>query len=252
MSEPQPTQVPVVRSLRDLRLSDLMLIVIAGLLVTRLGGLLAQWLLADADGASAAERTNLLGVVVLALGVQAVGLVGAVYGVAVRLRGLAWAEIGLRPVSRTWLVRAAIVALLAYLLVAVINLGIQSNMSEAQRNPQLDVLAPVGFDWTALLAMLILAGAIVPFAEELFFRGLLYGWLRARMGVPIAAALSALCFSMLHGIAWLMPALVLLGVILAVVYERSGSIWAATVTHGLFNTITTILFYIVLAAGLEM
>jgi membrane protease YdiL (CAAX protease family) len=39
---------------------------------------------------------------------------------------------------------------------------------------------------------------------------------------------------------------------LALVYERSGSIWAATITHGLFNSCTTLLYYLALATGIEL
>ena len=95
-------------------------------------------------------------------------------------------------------------------------------------------------------------GAIVPFAEELFFRGFVYGWLRQRMSIWPAALVSGLGFAVLHGVWWLIPALLLLGVILALVYERSGSIWAAVITHGLFNSFTTLLYYLALAIGVEL
>ena len=67
-----------------------------------------------------------------------------------------------------------------------------------------------------------------------------------------AAAISGLGFAVLHGVWWLIPALLLLGVVLALVYERSGSIWAAAITHGLFNSFTTVLLYLALATGIEL
>ena len=103
---------------------------------------------------------------------------------------LAWAEVGFRPLPDGWLVRAAGLALIAFVLASLINLAVQSLMAEPPRNPQFDLIAPVGFSWRSLLLTLLFVGAIVPFAEELFFRGFLYGWLRRRMAVWPAAAVS--------------------------------------------------------------
>ena len=59
-------------------------------------------------------------------------------------------------------------------------------------------------------------------------------------------------FSLLHNILWLVPALTVLGVILARVYEKSGSLWAVMVTHGLFNGVTVVLIYVLLGLGVEL
>jgi membrane protease YdiL (CAAX protease family) len=142
--------------------------------------------------------------------------------------------------------------LAAFVVASLITMGVQSLMEEPPRNPQLDLIAPDGFSWSGLLITLAFVGAIVPFAEELFFRGLVYGWLRRRMSVGLAASVSALGFAVLHGIWWLIPALALLGIVLALIYERSGSIWTAVITHGLFNSFTTLLYYLALATGVEL
>ena len=218
--------------------SDLLLALIVGLGVTRLACVAAVALLAGPGFSGEGDLPDLQLLVIVVLTVQTIGLIGAIYLFAVWRRRLAWAEIGLRPLPHGWLIRAAVVAVIAFVLASLVNLGVQSLMAEPPRNPQLDLIAPVG--------------AIVPFAEELFFRGLVYGWLRQRLSVWWAAAISGLGFAVLHGVWWLIPALLLLGVVLALVYERSGSIWAAAITHGLFNSFTTLLFYLALATGIEL
>jgi membrane protease YdiL (CAAX protease family) len=145
-----------------------------------------------------------------------------------------------------------VVGVIVYVLASLVNLGVQSLMEEAPRNPQLDLIAPDGFSWSGLLITLVFVGAIVPFAEELFFRGLVFGWLRRRMPVWLAASVSGLGFAVLHGVWWLIPALALLGIVLALIYERSGTIWTAVITHGLFNSFTTLLYFLALATGLEL
>ena len=248
-----PTTTPAPPpTLADVRVSDLLLALIVGLGATRLAGVAAVALLAGPGFAGQGELPDLQLLIVVVLTVQTVGLIGAIYLFAVLRRRLAWAEIGLRPLPQGWLVRAAAVALLAFVLASLVNLGVQSLMEEPTRNPQLDLIAPDGFSWHSLIITLLFVGAIVPFAEELFFRGLIYGWLRQRMPVWLAALVSGLGFAVLHGVWWLIPALLLLGVVLALVYERSGSIWAAVITHGVFNSFTTLLYFLALATGVEL
>jgi membrane protease YdiL (CAAX protease family) len=92
----------------------------------------------------------------------------------------------------------------------------------------------------------------MPFVEELLFRGLFYRWLRERWGVAAAVAVSALSFSALHGIPQLIPALALFGAVLALVYEKSGSLWPAIVVHALFNCVGVVLVYAALAHGMPL
>jgi CAAX protease family protein len=239
-------------TLADVRISDLLLALILGLGVTRLASVIAVALVAAPAFHGNGDMPNLQLLVAVILAVQTAGLIGAIYFFAVYRRGLAWAEIGLRPLPEGWLVRAAALGLIAFILASLVNLGVQSLMEEPPHNPQFNLIAPDGFSWSGLLITLAFVGAIVPFAEELFFRGLIYGWLRRRMSVWLAASVSGLGFAVLHGIWWLIPALFLLGVALALIYERSGSIWASVVTHGLFNSLTTVLFYLALATGVEL
>ena len=235
-----------------LQLDQVLFIVILALGPPRLLGLLAASLITGGPRLpTSGGGPNLVLVALIALAVHAAFLIGAVYLVAIRRRGLSWRDLGLRPIPAGWTLRAVGAALMAFPIVAVVNLTIQVSMETPQPNPQFDVIAPGGFSWSALVGMLIVAGVIVPFAEELFFRGLVYGWLRRRIGVWFAALASALFFSILHGILWLVPALAVLGMILARVYEKSGSLWAVTVTHGIFNAVTVVLLYVFLGLGLQ-
>jgi len=245
-------QTPAPPTLDNVKISDFLLALLVGLGVTRLAGVVAVALLAGTGLLGAGDAPDLQVLIMVIFTVQTVGLIGAVYLFAILRRRLAWAEIGLRPLPAGWLVGSAGIAVAAFAVSILITMGVQSLMAETPRNPQLDLIAPDGFSWSGLLITLASVGAIVPFAEELFFRGLVYGWLRRRMSVWLAASVSALGFAGLHGIWWLIPALALLGIVLALIYERSGSIWTAVITHGLFNSFTTLLYYYALATGLEV
>jgi membrane protease YdiL (CAAX protease family) len=79
-------------------------------------------------------------------------------------------------------------------------------------------------------------GVFSPIAEEVFFRGFLYGALRRRMRAPLAVLLSAAVFSLFHyPSAEPMAAAMVLGVVVAVVYEYSGSLLAPIMTHMAIN-----------------
>lgn len=83
--------------------------------------------------------------------------------------------------------------------------------------------------------MLLVACVLAPLSEELMFRAGLYRYLRQRLGRMPALLLSSVCFGALHGNwAGFLP-LAVLGMILAVVYEATGSIRVVIVAHSLFN-----------------
>lgn len=90
----------------------------------------------------------------------------------------------------------------------------------------------------AVAAVLLIAG-LAPLAEELFFRGMLFGGLRRYLPFLPAALLSAALFGSLHLTtgASSVPPLALFGFLLAWVYERTGSIWPAVILHALNNSL---------------
>lgn len=87
---------------------------------------------------------------------------------------------------------------------------------------------------------LFLLTVIVPIGEEVFFRGFVYGGLRQRWGVVAAAVTSALFFAAVHmQVVHGLPIFVL-GVLLAVLYERTRSLVPSMVAHGINNTIAVL------------
>lgn len=89
--------------------------------------------------------------------------------------------------------------------------------------------------------ILVIVGAAV--SEEVFFRGFVYGGLRSAMPIPAAAVISGILFGSLHLVSgdWAVAIqLSLLGVLLALIYERTGSLWTPIVAHAINNTIAFI------------
>jgi len=95
------------------------------------------------------------------------------------------------------------------------------------------------------LALGILTVAILaPLTEEVYFRGIVLGWMRRHWGMAWAVALSSLVFGVMH-LKWLTPGgtggmvataeLVAMGVLLALVAVRTGSLWTSIITHAVNN-----------------
>ena len=86
------------------------------------------------------------------------------------------------------------------------------------------------------LALFFLAGGIIsPVAEEVFFRGIVYGFLR-RWGIVVAITLSTLVFVLAHPMGSGLPLPQITGGILfAAAYEKEGNLLVPITVHVLGN-----------------
>ena len=93
---------------------------------------------------------------------------------------------------------------------------------------------------------ILTVGLLAPVAEELFFRGLLYGSIRKRgdsarnqkLIVWTSVIISSAIFSAIHFQLLLFPALFVVGMIFALIYERSQRLAPAIWAHIGFNATT--------------
>jgi membrane protease YdiL (CAAX protease family) len=91
----------------------------------------------------------------------------------------------------------------------------------------------------ALPVQILLIVFAAPISEEVCFRGMLFGGLRERLPRLGAALISGLVFGGLHATTGLsaVPVLVVFGFILALLYEKTGSIIPGILLHMLNNSI---------------
>ncbi len=80
---------------------------------------------------------------------------------------------------------------------------------------------------------LLIGGLVAPAAEEIFFRGILYGRLR-RLGIPAALLGSSLIFILAHPSAGFTQSVG--GVVFALAYERAGWLMTPITIHILGNS----------------
>ncbi|HYA03586.1 MAG TPA: CPBP family intramembrane glutamic endopeptidase [Syntrophobacteria bacterium] len=102
-------------------------------------------------------------------------------------------------------------------------------------HPLTFIRAKVARGGSELLLVFLVGGLISPVAEELFFRGLLYSFLR-RWGVPAAVLVSSLIFVLCHpGSHGLRLTQALGGILFAVAYEVERNLLVPITIHVLGN-----------------
>ena len=89
----------------------------------------------------------------------------------------------------------------------------------------------------------LFAATVVPFAEELFFRGLGVRVL-AVLGGGGAVAGTALVFALAHGLLVAVPPLFFFALGLGWVRLRSGSVWPGILAHGAYNGLAIVVAFL--------
>lgn len=99
-------------------------------------------------------------------------------------------------------------------------------------DPLLFIKTPLPFDMGRLILFLLVGGVVSPITEELFFRGVLYGFMR-RWGVTGAVVLSSLLFVCAHHIALTRFSWIPLmgGVVFALAYEMEQNLLVPITLH---------------------
>lgn len=86
----------------------------------------------------------------------------------------------------------------------------------------------------------VIAVVFAPLFEEIFFRGFVHRGLRNSWGWWPAALTSAAVFSLAHFQITVFVPIFVLGVGLAWVYERTGSLWTSIAMHAVFNGLSVL------------
>jgi uncharacterized protein len=94
-----------------------------------------------------------------------------------------------------------------------------------------------GFEITVLVLLLAVGAPVV---EELYFRGMLQRALARRFRPAVAVATSSVAFGLAHFEALQLPALILFGLVLGVLAQRTGRLGPGIVAHATFNAVTVL------------
>ncbi|HZO60878.1 MAG TPA: type II CAAX endopeptidase family protein [Solirubrobacterales bacterium] len=166
--------------------------------------------------------------------IQDGALIAAAFFITADLGRTTGRTFGLRPFQRSafkWLVAA----FFAYYALAIVYALIFSPPEE-ELPKELGAEDSVGL----AIATGVLLIAIAPIAEEVFFRGFLYQSFRNSFGVWPGAILSGLVFGVIHLEFFKLVQLAILGVILALLFEKTRSLWPPIMLHAINNTLAFI------------
>lgn len=148
------------------------------------------------------------------------------------------AALGLRSFrARTlWLVAGVVVASVAVsaLLEPILPAGREQGLQPDVWRP--DRAAP-------FIVNAIVVVTVVPFTEELFFRGLGVRVLRF-LGPVVAVAGTAIVFALAHGILVAIPAVGFLALLLGWLRVRTDSVWPCVIAHAFYNGVGVTAFYL--------
>jgi len=232
---------------------DLVIILIGTGIIFAICFFIIYWLATPEDSNFAAMDTGPTAVQSVGLAaVEAVALLGGVYFFGMRRLHYSWKDIGFTIINHWWLLASITISIIVVPLSGLITVVVMLALGLPLENPQLEFIIPPDFSWTSGIALFVLGGILVPIAEEVFFRGVLYRWLRERWGILIGVLVSSFIFGLVHVDIAIAAAAFILGIILALVYEYSKSLWTAILIHAINNSVKIILIYIFFALDIPM
>lgn len=163
-------------------------------------------------------------------------LVGVVAVVTRQQTGELAARLGLRRFNPLGLWRPVLAVVGCYAMVAGYAAAVDALDIEA-----LQPESTVPFEIVRERLTVILAGvavvAVAPLAEEVFYRGLIFGGLQ-RWGFWPAALISGAVFSGVHLDAGSLIPFFIIGVVLAWLFWRRGNLWESVAFHVIFNAVS--------------
>lgn len=168
---------------------------------------------------------------------KAVALLGVLWLLGLLLKGLDWRAVGLKPVASGWLLAGVFAGALftatGIVLVKALT-GLVPSWSGMTRAPfDFGPSASPGMV-AAFVGMTLL---VTPFAEEVFFRGFVYKWMKGHRPVWLAALVSSIIFGASHIVPHQAVNAAVMGLALIWLYEKSGSIWPAIIAHAVNNAL---------------
>jgi len=178
------------------------------------------------------------------VGVAAALEVAVIWLVCCRSRRKPVSSLGLRRPAATWQVVTAPVAAYALAIGAMIIwasvriIFLPETTTSVQKALESFNTVRPGID--RVLVGLVVA-FVAPIAEEVVFRGYLFRMLRHRWGVAAGVLVSAAVFAAVHGEPLYMPPLFVIGVLLALLVQVTGSLYPAMVLHAIVNGMTVAL-----------
>lgn len=196
--------------------------------------LIALWLFRIPD-----DQAALRGIV----GMATNGVAGALaLCAAVALRIRAFRPFGFRAVAPRWLWIGAALGAAAVGVTAVMEQVYFHFITEPNTQADFQAAAQAGPWW--LLALVVTGAVLTPLGEEFLFRGVVANALN-RYGPWVGVVGSAAIFALAHGLSVILLNAFLVGILTAILFRRTGSVWPGVAVHVVFNGIWLVIYSLV-------
>jgi membrane protease YdiL (CAAX protease family) len=167
----------------------------------------------------------------VAIAAQSLALVGVTLAITNTIARPRARQFGFRP-SNGSAIRWVLIVFFGYLFIAYLYSLLASP-------PDDDLPQELGANESTTLAIItgIFVIGVAPVVEEFFFRGFLYQAFRNRIGVWGAAVASGAIFGAIHFKPEFFVPLAALGVLLALLFQKTDSLWPCIAVHAINNAL---------------
>jgi membrane protease YdiL (CAAX protease family) len=152
-------------------------------------------------------------------------------------RGLTPAAFGLRPTALRAAIGWTVLTFIAFWVLTALYVQIVGQPDQQELTRDLHDQQSLA----ALIGYAVLLAFVAPLCEEFFFRGFVFGVLREKLGVVGGTILTGIVFGLVHVAGSpieTVGVLVILGMLLCVLYWRTGSLLPCIALHAINNAIS--------------
>jgi len=169
-------------------------------------------------------------------GIQTVLMLGVVWFFAIFRRKSNLRDLGLRYYSIVKTIWYSFLSLLTIFFVSFLYMFLMNSLFGIE-NPGSKIEILVGNRSISSNILLVVVAVIAPFSEEVFFRGFLYSAFKKSWGVNVALLLSSFLFAIVHLELYSFIPLIIIGWLLAYLFEKTKSLLMPIFLHGVYNLI---------------
>ncbi|WP_341348192.1 type II CAAX endopeptidase family protein [Paenibacillus sp. FSL H3-0469] len=166
-----------------------------------------------------------------------IGFIALFAAYALRIRNLR--AFGFRMTERKWLLVAVVIGIAAFGGCFVIE-GIYYHFI-TEINTQADFQTAAQGGPLSMFILLITGAILTPLSEEFVFRGVIANALN-RYGPWAGIVGSAAIFGVVHGFTVILLDAFMVGVLVAYLFRKTGSIWPGVVVHIVYNSLNLIYY----------
>lgn len=152
----------------------------------------------------------------------------------VRKRGGSFREMGVKSITTKFIMMGILLGITLPLLTTVLSLltepiiGSSPIQEELMKTVKTPSLFPI---------FLFLGSIIAPVIEEIYFRGFSYQAFKKKWGANWGTFVNAIFFALLHLDPWVFLHILVIGIVLAYAYEKTGSLPLVMIAHSLNNAL---------------